>query len=40
MTTETDTRDELPATASSQPRVALMGLSLVLAGLLLARKAR
>ena len=37
---ETDTPDELPATASSHPRTALMGLSLVLAGLLLARKAR
>ena len=36
-----DTADEeLPATASTHPRTALMGLSLVLAGLLLARKAR
>ncbi|MFN2385585.1 MAG: hypothetical protein ABR576_04775 [Thermoanaerobaculia bacterium] len=35
---DTDTDDELPATASSHPRAALMGLSLVLTGLLLARK--
>ncbi|MBC8646033.1 MAG: hypothetical protein H7X85_02625 [Thermoanaerobaculia bacterium] len=40
VTADTDTRDELPATASAHPRTALMGLSLVLAGLLLARKAR
>jgi hypothetical protein len=39
-TADTDTDEELPATASTHPRTALMGLSLVLAGLLLARKAR
>jgi hypothetical protein len=37
---DTDTDDELPATASSHPRTALLGFSLVLAGLLLARRAR
>lgn len=40
VTADTDTEEELPATASTHPRTALMGLSLVLAGLLLARKAR
>ena len=40
VTADTDTEEELPATASAHPRTALMGLSLVLAGLLLARKAR
>jgi len=33
-------RDELPATASAHPRLALMGLGLVLAGVFLARRGR
>lgn len=36
----TDMQDELPATGSSHPRAAVLGLALICAGLLFARKAR
>lgn len=39
-TADTDTDEELPATASAHPRTALVGLSLVLVGLFLARRKR